>query len=128
MDLVEQNPAYVQKAKEELGDKICEYYCSGLQNFEFQHKYDCIWIQWVASHLTDDDLIAFLLKCKANLNQNGYIILKENITKKGFTYDTEDHSVIRSDTMFKDLFIKAGLQLRVSAMQPNFPKELYQVN
>lgn len=38
----------------------------------------------MASHLTDDDLIEFLKKCKNNLNPDGYIILKENITKSGF--------------------------------------------
>ncbi|CAD8192618.1 unnamed protein product [Paramecium octaurelia] len=128
VDLVEQNPIYVEKAKEELGDKISEYYCAGLQSFEFQHKYDCIWVQWVASHLTDDDLILFLKKCKLNLNGNGYIILKENITKQGFSYDTEDHSVIRSDAMFKQIFQKAGLDLKFSGLQPNFPKDLYLVN
>ena len=49
-----------------------EFYAQGLQEFEFKHKYDCIWIQWVSSHLTDEDLIAFLQKCGKNLTDTVY--------------------------------------------------------
>ena len=31
-----------------------------MQTFEFEEKYDCIWIQWVAIYLTDEDFIKFL--------------------------------------------------------------------
>lgn len=41
---MDQCPQYIDKAKEELGNQVDNYYTVGLQDFVFQHKYDCIWI------------------------------------------------------------------------------------
>lgn len=79
-----------------MKDKNVEhFYACGLQEFNFEEKYDCVWIQWVLSHLTDDDAVKFLLKAKEALTENGFIILKENDCK-GFIVDKEDYSVTRS--------------------------------
>ena len=74
----------------------------GLQEFEFEHKYDVIWVQWVLCYLTDDDLIKFLHKCKANLvnQQSGMVFIKENVHDHGFYVDKDDNSVVRSDKLF----------------------------
>ena len=40
----------------------------GMEELDFEFKYDCVWIQWVIGHLTDEDLVNFLKKCKVNLN------------------------------------------------------------
>ncbi len=38
---------------------------TGLQNFTPEpNAYDIIWIQWVTGHLTDEDFIAFMTRCK----------------------------------------------------------------
>lgn len=67
VDLVEQNPLFLEQAKKylnSLDNKIGQYYLSGLQNFQPEtEKYDVIWIQWVVGHLTDSDLIKFLKSC-----------------------------------------------------------------
>jgi len=46
-----------------------EFYAEGLQSFQFKHKYDVIWIQWVSSHLTDQDYIDFLRRCSESLTE-----------------------------------------------------------
>ena len=59
----------MEKAKEELKDnpKVGKFYQMGMQDLKFEEKYDIIWIQWVIGHLTDNDLIDYLTKCKAHL-------------------------------------------------------------
>ena len=38
-----------------------------------------MWIQWCLENLEDEDLRPFLKKCYDNLNDNGIIIVKENL-------------------------------------------------
>lgn len=69
VDLVEQNPAFLEQAKSYLGPtlnhKIGEYYPVGLQSFvPEENKYDVIWMQWVVGHLTDAHLVKFLKDCQ----------------------------------------------------------------
>ena len=48
VDLVENNPKYIAKAKELLqGKNVEDFYCEGLESFKPTKIYDCIWIQWV---------------------------------------------------------------------------------
>ena len=76
VDLVDQNPLFIEEAKQLLGEfpSMKEYYVSGLQDFEFRHKYDCIWIQWVSGQLVDDDYIKFLERCRKALTEK--VIMK----------------------------------------------------
>ena len=71
MDLVDQNPLYIEEAKKLLSEfsSMKEFYVGGLQSFEFQHKYDCIWIQWVSGQLVDEDYIKFLERCRKSLTE-----------------------------------------------------------
>lgn len=74
---MDQCEKYVEKAKEKLqGKNVKQFYTSGLQDFHFQEKYDCIWVQWVLSHLTDADLVAFLQRAKSSLTPHGIIVVK----------------------------------------------------
>ena len=80
VDLVEQNPQYVAKAKELIPDKrLANFYVSGLQSFTpVAGRYDVIWVQWVLGHLPDDDFVAFFKRCKLGRKPNGFICVKEN--------------------------------------------------
>ncbi|GAB5592907.1 hypothetical protein Unana1_07807 [Umbelopsis nana] len=134
VDLVEQTPKFVQQAKEEYlkeeiqAGKIGELYCKGLQDFTPEHgKYDLIWCQWVLGHLTDDDLIAFLKRCKEGLRLNGIIGIKENNASNGYIVDEEDSSVTRSDELFKSLFKAAGFTLLKEKKQHGLPAGLFAV-
>ena len=46
---------------------------------ELPLKYDCIWMQFVATYIVDKDLITILNQLKFNLKKNGVIIIKETI-------------------------------------------------
>lgn len=65
IDIVEQNPAFVEKAKEELDikipGKVDKYIAKGLQDFVPENgRYSVIWCQWVLSHLTDGKIGSFI--------------------------------------------------------------------
>ena len=45
VDLIEPCPKYIEDAKKYVDNPNAEnFYCAGLQEFEFKYKYDCIWI------------------------------------------------------------------------------------
>lgn len=81
-------------------------------------------------YLTDKDLVDFLLKCKDNLVdlEKSMIFVKENVHDTGFYVDKDDHSVIRSDKLFEELFEQAGFTIIRHVYQPGFPKDLYKIS
>lgn len=60
-------------------------------------KYDLVWIQWCLGHLTDDQLVQFLERCKTVLVPgDGLIVVKENITRSvDEIFDEQDSAVTR---------------------------------
>jgi len=131
VDLVEQNPLYVEKAKEYCAGLLSmrNYWAIGLQDFVFEREaYDVIWIQWVIGHLPDADFLPFMRRCVLGLKRgSGVIVLKENNAKDGFVMDLEDQSVTRTDAQYRQLFEQAGLQLIATEKQKNFPAVLFPV-
>lgn len=129
VDLVEQNPNYVSKARDFCAGlpSMKEFHVAGLQDFAFRHPYDVIWIQWVIGHLPDTDFLPFMARCVAGLKPGGYIVVKENNAKKGFVMDLDDQSVTRTDAQFRALFELAGLTLVHDELQKNFPAALFPV-
>ncbi|KAJ8965299.1 hypothetical protein NQ314_004228 [Rhamnusium bicolor] len=132
VDMVEQNSLFLEQAKNYMGiktPKIGNFYSIGLQNFKPEpKKYDIIWIQWVLGHLTDIDLINFLMSCQDGLKPNGVIIIKENITSSDeIEMDRQDSSVTRPMWLFRRIFDKANLVCYRQMKQHNFPKGLYTV-
>lgn len=64
-------------------------------------SYDLVWIQWAAGHLNDDQLVAFLQRCKYALTkpgpddpEGGLIVVKEN-NERTTVFDDEDSSITR---------------------------------
>lgn len=130
VDIMEQNPKYIEEAKKILKESknVGEFYSKGMQEFVFEEKYDCVWIQWAISHLTDPDLVSFLEKAAGHLNENGMVVLKENITQKqNYVFHRDDISVTRSEATFKRLFEKAGMQVVAQEYQKDFPANLFPV-
>lgn len=79
VDLVEQNPDFLEQAKQYLGsklqDRIGNYYSIGLQYFQpEEEKYDVIWIQWVLGHLTESHLVNFLQHCRYVLGEESKVV------------------------------------------------------
>lgn len=106
---------------------VRHFFVKGLQELEFSESYDCIWIQWVFSHLSDEDAVHFLKRAKGALKPGGIIVLKENHCAKGFVVDKEDCSVTRSTELFKVVFEKAELKILREQNQADWPKDLFAV-
>ncbi|KAJ3128619.1 hypothetical protein HK100_009080 [Physocladia obscura] len=136
VDLVEQCAKFLEEGereylKEEVADgRVGSFFPIGLQEFQpVPERYDMIWSQWVLGHLTDDDLLAFFLRCKAALKPNGVIGVKENVCPREIVeLDDEDSSVTRPAKLLEAVFEKAGLQILKRGVQTGFPKGLYPVN
>ena len=81
IDLVERDKKFIEKCKTKFSgnSKIKNIYMSPLESFKFERKYDLIWIQWCLENLEDEDLEPFLNKCYTHLNDDGLIIVKENL-------------------------------------------------
>lgn len=139
VDLVEQDPAFAEKARDyctqdsgsTLGypQRLGEIHNVGLQQFEpISKKYDVVWSQWVLGHLTDEDLVKFFRRIKAGLNDGGLFVMKENVTSsKESDKDDEDSSVTRPLKAY-ELFLKqAGYRIVKMTQQKSFPKGLYPV-
>jgi protein N-terminal methyltransferase len=64
--------------------------------------YDLMWNQWCVGHLTDQQLVEYLERCKGVLRRDedgkttGVIVLKENLSSSGSDlFDKQDSSVTR---------------------------------
>ena len=60
-------------------------------------QYDLIWVQWCVGHLTDEQLVQFLKRCKSTLVPKvGVIVVKENNSTSGEdVFDPLDSAVTR---------------------------------
>ncbi|XP_037914492.1 N-terminal Xaa-Pro-Lys N-methyltransferase 1-B [Hermetia illucens] len=132
VDMVEQDENFANSAREYLGGNASQLgtiYNIGLQNFTPEPgKYDVIWCQWVLSHLTDEDLQAFLERASVGLAKNGVIVLKENVTSSGeIEVDTTDSSITRPLRKFQDIIQSANLRIVKTIRQTDLPKGLYPI-
>ena len=103
MDIAEQVDVVepIAKFTEGLKDKngVRHIYNIGLEEWHPDNdvKYDLIWNQWCLGHLTDEQLIHYLERCKTALNpEGGLIVVKENLSTSGTDlFDEVDSSVTR---------------------------------
>lgn len=79
------------------------------------------------SHLTDEDLIAYLSRCCEAIQEKGVICVKENVSSFEDTFDPIDSSVTRCEQSLKSLFKKANLVVVAETLQHGFPEELFPV-
>ncbi|AAZ11789.1 AdoMet dependent proline di-methyltransferase, putative [Trypanosoma equiperdum] len=129
-DLLEPVASMLEKAKEELeGFPVGDFFQSSMETAKLQPKtYDLIVIQWAAIYLTDEDFVAFLVRCKEALTPKGYIFFKENCASDDeFIVDKEDSSLTRSDKHYKRIFAAAGIEVVKEAMQGDWPDDLLKV-
>lgn len=110
--------------------KIGDVFTVGLEEWDPAGKdvqYDLIWNQWCLGQLTDEQLVQYLEKCKGALSEDGWIVVKENMTSRPDDedeFDETDSSVTRSDEKFRVLFRRAGLKIVATELQRGFPKSL----
>ena len=120
---------------------------------DINSKFDVIWCQWSLGHLSDPDLVLFLVRAKQALRDpESVIVVKENVcgeiegsTHRHAVFDDQDSSLTRwvmvaialggalvdtlesSDRGFKELFGEAGLSLCLEKTQEGFPEGLFEV-
>lgn len=110
-----------------IDGKVGDVFVTGLENWTPAKRYDLIWNQWCVGHLTDSQLVEYLIRCKGGVSEAGVIVVKENISTSDDgedIYDEVDSSVTRTDHKFRALFKEAGLNLIKTEEQSGFPKSL----
>ncbi|OXU28135.1 hypothetical protein TSAR_005012 [Trichomalopsis sarcophagae] len=132
VDLVEQNPKFLEQAKQYLKKsigKVGEFHSVGLQHFcPEPKKYDLIWCQWVLGHLNNDHLIQFFQNCRKGLKSDGLMVVKENVTSSStIEVDKEDSSITRPKDDLLKAFEKSGFKCIKESKQHNMPEGLYPV-
>ena len=135
VDVVEPVEKYAAAAKAlspaSPGDgRVGEVFVTGLEDWKPTKMYDLIWNQWCLGHLRDDQLVSYFGRCKAALNDGGWIVVKENMSTDlngKDVFDQLDSSVTRTHESFKSIFDKSGLKVMATEIQKGFPKSLYPV-
>ncbi|XP_068096281.1 N-terminal Xaa-Pro-Lys N-methyltransferase 2 [Hyperolius riggenbachi] len=126
IELVDMTESFLEEAQnylEDEADRVETLYCYCLQDFiPTPRKYDVIWLQWVSGHLTDRDLLIFLLRCKNALKENGVIIIKDNVGKEGCRLDPVDSCVIRDMNILRNIIDKSGMAILAEERQKGFPE------
>jgi protein N-terminal methyltransferase len=130
VDLLEPIAKMLEVAKKDLDNsRVGNFMLSSMETAKLaEATYDVVLIQWAALYLTDDDLAAFLAMSKRSLKPNGIIFFKENCTSDdSFVVDKDDSSLTRSDAHYKRIFDAAGVKCVKEVIQPQWPKDLFQV-
>ncbi|KAL1847793.1 hypothetical protein VTK73DRAFT_10288 [Phialemonium thermophilum] len=124
VDVVEPVAKFTAALRERKG--VREVYNVGLEDWRPAPGvwYDLIWTQWCVGHLTDEQLVGFLERCKDVLRPDGgVIVIKENMSTAGQDlFDDQDSSVTREHTKFLDLFRRAGLRVVRTEIQKGVHK------
>jgi len=129
--MVELTQSFLDEARTFIGEesaRVDRMICSGLQQFTPEPgRYDVIWCQWVLGQLTDDDLLAFLERCRQGLTKNGLLVLKENVSSGDVEFDDTDSSYTRPRQLIVDIVQRANFRVVKEETQKQFPSDLYQV-
>ncbi|PGH08763.1 hypothetical protein AJ80_07801 [Polytolypa hystricis UAMH7299] len=123
---VEKFAAVVRTGKTMAEGKIGDIYVTGLQDWTPTKKYDLIWNQWCLDHLTDDQVVAYLIRCRGALSERGLVVIKENMNSVGCEdfYDDTDNTVTRAEESFVELFRRAGFAIVRAEEETGFPERL----
>lgn len=131
VDVVEPVEGFARVIREgelKASGKVGEVNVVGLESWmPMAKRYNLIWNQWCLGHLTDDQLVKYLGRCKGAVVDDGVIVVKENISTSPDgedIYDELDSSVTRTDQKFRALFRQAGLSLVKTEEQLGLPKSL----
>jgi protein N-terminal methyltransferase len=97
----------------------------GAQDWTPQRNYDAVWCQWTPMGPTDEDFVAFLKRCKAHLNEDGMVFMKDNVVfsvnESGGILAPADHSTARTIQHFKEISWQAGFSVDFAQRQPHCP-------
>jgi protein N-terminal methyltransferase len=131
IDIIDPIPHFLLKAREYIEKEVpLDVYQVGIEEWTPSQTYDAFYIQWTLCHLTDDDIISFLRRCREHISPTGYFLIKENVAgltleseKPEYEFYPEKNSVCRTFSHLCRLFRDAGLFLEEYRIQPNWPKD-----
>lgn len=106
---------------------VGDIYTLGIEDWHPEKKYDLIWTQWCVGHLTDVQLVDYIVRCREALSESGILVLKENLSTDlngEDMYDDEDSSVTRTDDKFRKIFKETGMNVILSEIQGGIPKSM----
>ncbi|KAL4871091.1 hypothetical protein BDV12DRAFT_37649 [Aspergillus spectabilis] len=124
-DVIQEAKVKANTHGEGWGGAVGDVYVQGIESWVPGKRYDLVWTQFCVGHVTDVQLVDYLVRCRDALTETGILVLKENISTdfEGMDmYDDEDSSVTRTDEKFRALFRDAGLNVIASELQLGFPK------
>ncbi|KAI9847448.1 MAG: Alpha N-terminal protein methyltransferase 1 [Thelocarpon superellum] len=135
VDLVEPVETFVHELRQgevlaewRLKGRVGNVFAVGLEDWDPPPEtYHLFWNQWCLGHLTDEQVRAYLGRCRAALKQGGWIMVKENMSthpEQEDIFDDVDSSVTRSHDKFLSLFRDAQLHVVRTEIQTGFPREL----
>jgi len=137
LHLVEVSESLLTQAATKLAAHAARIECSQASLREFAPpagSYNLVWAQWVLGHLTDTDVVALLGRCRAALRPGGALYIKDNTApakscefEGKYLLDEENAGVIRTHNHLWALARVAGFKLSKTALQQNFPENLYPV-
>ena len=129
VDIVEPVEKFAREAQKNKSEHVEKVYIQGLEDWVPEEKYDLIWNQWCLGHLTDEQVVGYLKRCKEALIEGGWVVVKENMSTgaEGDCFDEEDSTVTRTDEKFRSLFGQSGFKVVRTELQRGFPKVLYPV-
>lgn len=108
IDIVDFKKSYVDMAKEKV-KKIRNGYVLSMKDYNPTELYYGIWCQWSLMYLTDDDLIVMLKKLSAHLEEDGFIVVRENTFTRHAEVNTVRGSINRSKDYLEYIFREVGL-------------------
>ena len=137
VQLVEVSESLLTQAATKLVAHANRIECSQTSLREFAPpvgSYDAVWAQWVLGHLVDTDVVALLRRCRGALRRGGALYVKDNTCPASqcdwdskYLLDEENAGVIRTHAHLWALARQAGFKLGKTALQQNFPTNLYPV-
>lgn len=130
VSLIEPNHMFVIEALKNLNNSILFIHESSIAKFnpniEEKDVYDIMWIQWILIYVSDACLLNFLKKIQVCLKNDCCVIVKENVSEKGY-FDNSDHSYTRTREEYEKIFLNSGYTIEKCVKQEDFPNYLFPV-
>jgi hypothetical protein len=124
--MLEPVPTLAQKAikLKKTNPKIKNIYVEKVEDHEFGKSYDVIWAGWFLVHVNDIKVLEFLIKTRNHINQNGKLILKDNINSPFEVYYSQTGiQKIRPIEVYRLFFSLTGLRVIIDKVSDNYPSD-----
>lgn len=107
VEILDINEKYIKKAvKTAIVQKA---HTGNLNSHQMMSYYDCFWYQWMLMYMKDRDIINTLRSHATYLNDDGFMVVRENSVEQPAFADRKKRSINRSKEYMEILFKESGL-------------------